>query len=168
MPFLDVCLKKGSDISSGYLTYQPYFKPTSQHLPLATDSGHAITVHSSWPGAEISRLARQSSSEAAFRNACEHLNNRWAGGFLDFDPAIFSSNSFSTLRCRRAKPAREKQQLWLALPYNPIWYRVIGPVVHRLVEKWQGDLAGVFRRAWSMNIAWRNGRRNVLDVLRLL
>ena len=169
MPFSDVCLKKGAGILSGHLSFSPYFKPTSQHLPLALDSGHVPYVHCSWPKAEFSRLAKRSSSQTAYHSACAHLRNRWTSGFLDFDPAGISSNFFSALRCRRARPARTDNIFWLVLPYNPIWYQSgIRGALRRLAEKWQDDLAGVFRKRWCLKISWRNATRSILDVLRQL
>ena len=76
--YLDFFVYKGSEISKGHVTWRPFFKPTSQHLPLASDSGHAPTVHSSWPKAEMGRISKRSSCEVAFKHARNHLCNRWS------------------------------------------------------------------------------------------
>ena len=81
--YLDVFVSKTSEISKGHLAWKPYFKPTSQHLPLAGDSGHAPPIHRSWPKAEILRMSKRSSSEIAFLCAKDHLCNRWQSGFLE-------------------------------------------------------------------------------------
>ena len=169
MSFLDVFVSKTSEISRGHLAWKPFFKPTSQHLPLACDSGHAPPIHSSWPKAEILRMSKRSSSEIAFLRAKDHLCGRWQSGFLD--PSIIDnakSITFSALRGLKPKARMQSSRvLWLVLPYFPCWFhRDLFRHVADVVSKYHTDVASVLRSDWSLRISWKNISRNLFTLLR--
>ena len=169
MPFLDVCFRKGEDMRAGHLAWSPFFKPTSQHLPLCQDSGHAPFVHRSWPRAEMARLAGRSTSQTAFETARAILLEKWSKGYIS-ESVITEAfrESFSSLRCRKAK--RTKDQLltfWLVLPFHPAWFRSnIRSMLAELTSKWQADIASVFGCAWTIQVSWQNQARNITKLVR--
>ena len=169
MPFLDVCLKKGEDIRAGHLTWTPFFKPTSQHLLLCQDSGHAPFVHRSWPRAEIARLAGRSTSQTGFEIARARLIEKWSNGPISERIIVESlRESFSSLRCRRSKQTRDQViTFWLVLPFHPAWFRSnIRSTLAELTSKWQADIASVFGCAWSIQVSWQNQARNIIQLVR--
>ena len=69
IPFLDLeVFVVRSTSASPTLAWRPYSKPTKAFIPLNADSAHPRKVHI-WPVAEVSRLARNSSSASIFREA---------------------------------------------------------------------------------------------------
>jgi len=54
--FLDMRILKGP---AGTIVHRPHVKESARHIPLAPDSVHPKSVHSSWPVAEVARIRRR-------------------------------------------------------------------------------------------------------------
>ena len=167
--FLDVVVYKEVRGSTTKVGWRLFFKPTSQHLPLASDSGHAPTIHRSWPKAEICRLSRRSTSESAFVSAREKLCSKWQASFLNSEiVSVAHSINFSAARGRkpvtRAGPVRS---IWLVIPYVPCYFsNVLFERIDFLNKRWHENMSAIVGSSCVLRIAWKNSSRNILDLLR--
>ena len=60
--FFDFWIQKKTPNGPGFLSFEPYIKPSARHVPLSSWSYHPEAVHRSWPVAEMVRMTRRSST----------------------------------------------------------------------------------------------------------
>ena len=63
--------------STRRLRFSPYIKETSIAVPLSDRSGQHVSVHKSWPQAELSRFKRLSSSRKIYNYAAEAFLHKY-------------------------------------------------------------------------------------------
>ena len=118
VPMLDLFVFRGPRFqASGRLDYYPYFKPTSRAVPLGPTSAHPRSVHESWPKAEIERIRRLSSRQAAFEHYSAKKLRRWADFFVS--PVSTSGRRDGPLGNPSKADRGSRSCLRLVLRYHP-------------------------------------------------
>ena len=152
--FLDFeLIKDHTFFRTGHLSYKLYVKPTAQHVPLASNSNHHVSVHWSWPCAEVHRIARRSSSHVFFNHAKSSLLQKLGAhniaepillkaGSLEFQNARFSGRNAngrdSKLIFRLVIPFVRSLHCGEVLKFLKdhcrLWSDTLGRVLNRVVE----------------------------------
>ena len=172
MSFLDFELYKGKHFThTGQLSYKLYRKPTNQLVPLGSSSMHTRNVHTSWPRAEICRIARRNFNFSDFMNSVTSTLSRWSKFDLSHCsdslclPTIFHSRGYHT-----KNGGTKSRVFWLVLPYHARFnVRPIRDSINTLVAHWSQALKNVIGdfelrlsfRSYFPTLAARCNRHNM-------
>ena len=157
---LDLNLRCFSDGTVFRIGFEPFFKPTSLLVPLSTRSGHHWNVHVSWPFSQIRRFARLSSTRQAFETAKAKFVQRFVEAGEPIVEDLRRFNPWNSTNKSNKKTMQGKDgQLWLCLPYHPVW--ALSGVQRRLNDFVYSEFAqGLWRTTFSnsceIRVAWRN------------
>jgi hypothetical protein len=145
----------------GRLHARPGYKPTALGLRLAPSSAHHESVHSSWPLMMLRHVKRLCSHADEVHAEQESLARRFLN---DGMPAYVVASAWQKLhevRKSGRRPATSsctRQDVWMPLPYHPIW----GKSVAKYLSRFNRDLE--FTTLWAnrglvaprVRLAWSN------------
>jgi hypothetical protein len=170
--FLDMEIYKGPN---GSLLHRPYIKPTARHIPLSSDSVHPLSVHRSWPVAEVRRMRRRASDMsvgqdwgafkiARFRHylldsriieACKQelvaCPSKVAAGFLL--PSVVASEVVGSSRVAR-----------IVLPFHPL-LRNLPKCIMAYVESRNGLLKDALGITLKTQICWGKAGKSLSQLV---
>ena len=179
VPFLDAYLcKEGMWAATGRLDVKPHFKPTALQVPLSELSSHPPSVHY-WPLADLNRLAKLSCKLEHFYVARQRFIQR----FVEFgaSPALVRAlrRSAPALRSpfKATQSAASSQDVWMAVPYHPIWARASFQSIfdkflshprwlELLQSAWQSFQP--FPKGTRLRVAWKLGGHHLAQQLQRL
>ncbi|MDP7647116.1 MAG: hypothetical protein QGH82_03460 [Candidatus Woesearchaeota archaeon] len=131
--------------SSGFVSFNPYFKPTSLIQVLSCSSAHKACVHESWMKAYVLRLYRHSSCLIWFRTMKSHFLYKLRKAGIDqalvtnIDRATkFTFPTKSTLyfgtdsRGGSDEENRKGGCIWVKLPFHPVWAECVSKGLRNL------------------------------------
>ena len=159
---LDIFIfKKSSIVSTRRLSYSPFVKPTSRHIPLGQSSAHAPFVHRSWPIGEMRRLHSLSQDAETFELFKSMKLSRFASfdisqGILEkcraWNPPI-GLGAKDTSKCNPSQ-----LNLRIIIPYH----RALACVLPKYLASISKRFAAMLQSFWpaarnlQLQIAWRN------------
>ena len=140
------------------LAFKPFVKPTSQKVPLCSESCHHPSVHKSWPIAYASRLAKRASSRELVADAHTSFIN-WLGKnttnpnlvreLADFPPSCSSNRD---------------PRLWITVPFqHGVRTERLRAAMQSLESKWSDVLRPFLSCNLRLGISWRNAHKNALQ-----
>jgi hypothetical protein len=160
------------------LMWKPFFKPTSNMVPLSCSSSHHSMVHG-WPKMGLVRLACNSATSALFESAKLEYTLSLLNAFLEpsriLDVMLFHPFRYSSVRSQVAGAhlasmggAKPKEcKITLVLNFHPLWnFTNIQSAVNSFVNRNAPQLEFILGCPISVRIAWRNASRPVDMILR--
>ena len=107
------------DIASGFfkLASKPYFKASSMHTILSSQSAHPVGIHLSWPSARLKTFVRLSSRKSDSREAKRFFLEQMLQNCSDHissNDILYPAYSMTPLK------SRDKNS-WIVLPFHPIF-----------------------------------------------
>ena len=136
--FLDVEVYKGPKWeSSGRLDTRLHLKATSQWSPLAPWSDHPMSVHRSWPRAELARRVNLCNNTVSKKTAADYLKNLY---FVRFGVRL-PPQTHGTQRPARVQP--NASTVFLPLRFHAHWH--LGAVA-ACMGKWARVFSGTRAR----------------------
>ena len=168
MSFLDVEFFKGDLFHrTGTLGFRPFFKPSSQRVPLNFCSSHPLNIHDAWPIAELTRLARHSSNHQVFSAARKQLLDNWRLHFMSAELiSIMQKLPFNFLRTTCEKKQDKCHPFWLVLPfYKGFNYGLIGSALSAAVKPWHSTLCQLLNDEPVFRLSFKNTQGNLEKTL---
>jgi hypothetical protein len=162
--FLDFTIYKGREFRKGSLSIRPYHKPTSQHIPLSSESCHNMSVHMSWPRAEVSRWAHRSSTYEEFEQYKLARLSTWKKLHMHES----SINSLHDIAYHEAiaphgRRANRDNVFWIVLPHDPnLQLGKVNAELQAICSAWKSIIDSVLGRSTSFRICLKNCLPNMI------
>ena len=158
---LDLRLFKGSGWArSGTLDYELHLKESRQWSPLLHSSAHPMSVHMSWPTAQMQRIANRFSDKQAGRIAVLAFQQRYlcsTGITIHSAASHLRHSSRSDHSCFLPR---------LILPYHVEWAGArVSSIISR-VGRSLGLKSGDESHSMLTQVAWKLGGKHLVHVLR--
>ena len=157
---LDLVVFKGSRWQiTGLLDFCSYTKPSSQGMPLATNSGHPNHVHRNWPLAQLHRLERNCSNK---RDAV-HFKTSFCNLLRATTGVQLSPDHHTSVVGRSLHSGGPR----LILPFKPVWGKAGVPrILFDIWEKWKNRFHQEGVSLHASQVAWKLGHPHLAKLLK--
>ena len=116
---------------SSSVAVEPAYKESKLKVLLDTASGHAPSVHKSWPLMMMNRLASRCLN-VSIHEMQLRLVDHWVLGGMPRDRALAFMAAASRRRRPRLQNSKQHLPVWCVLPYHPIWMKSLSRAIHKI------------------------------------